>query len=166
MTATDTVVAGTDGSPGSRTALEYALRDVARRGAQLLVVTVVKDSEYLPGFDGSTSLQSPYEVMESVKAAARQQLDEVRAAHPELAAVPVTVKASIGPPGPILAAAAEGAVLLVIGHRGRGPVRSALLGSVGLYCVLHATCPVTIVPQVPLAEPVSIPAAAAAVSRA
>jgi nucleotide-binding universal stress UspA family protein len=166
MTATDTVVAGMDGSPGSRIALEYALQDVARRGAQLRIVAVVKDSEYLPGFDGSASLQSPYEVTEAMRAVAQQQLDEVRSAHPELAVVPVTVEARIGPPGPILVAAAEGAVLLVLGHRGRGAVRSALLGSVGLYCVLHATCPVTTVPQAQLAEPVSTPEAAAAVSHA
>ena len=35
--------------------------------------------------------------------------------------------------------------LLVLGHRGRGGFKSAVLGSVGLHCVLHATCPVTIV---------------------
>jgi nucleotide-binding universal stress UspA family protein len=166
MTATETVVAGMDGSPGSRTALEYALHDVARRGARLRVVAVVKDSEYLPGFDGSASLQSPYEVIEAMRAVAQRQLDEVRSAHPELAVIPVAVEARIGPPGPILVAAAEGAVLLVLGHRGRGAVRSALLGSVGLYCVLHAPCPVTIVPRAQLAEPVSTPEAAAAVSHA
>src|SRR5512133_2332608 len=98
MTATDTVVAGVDGSPGSRTALEYALQDVARRGAQLRVIAVVKDSEYLPGFDGSASLQSPYEVIEAMRHVAEQQLDEVRSAHPELSVVPVTVEARIGPP--------------------------------------------------------------------
>jgi nucleotide-binding universal stress UspA family protein len=35
--------------------------------------------------------------------------------------------------------------LLVVGHRGRGGFGSAVLGSVGLQCVLHATVPVTVV---------------------
>jgi nucleotide-binding universal stress UspA family protein len=35
--------------------------------------------------------------------------------------------------------------MLVVGHRGRGGLRSAVLGSVGLQCVLHAAVPVTVV---------------------
>ena len=73
-------------------------------------------------------------------------------AHPQLAAVPVTVEARIGTPGQVLLEAARGADELVLGHRGRGVVGSALLGSVGLHCVLHAPCPVTVVrpPAVPV----------------
>ena len=61
---------------------------------------------------------------------------------------------------------AKDADLLVLGHRGRGAFRSAVLGSVGLHCVLHATCPVTIVraeraaasePRVDEAHPVFMP---------
>jgi nucleotide-binding universal stress UspA family protein len=50
-----------------------------------------------------------------------------------------------GAAGPVLVEASEGADMLVLGHRGLGAVRSAMLGSVGLHCVLHATCPVTVV---------------------
>jgi nucleotide-binding universal stress UspA family protein len=56
----------------------------------------------------------------------------------------------------VLVEASEGADLLVLGDRGR----SALLGSVGLHCVLHATCPVTIVR--PAAVTARTPAAARA----
>ena len=68
--------------------------------------------------------------------------------------MPVTVQAETGTPGHVLVDAAEGADVLVLGHRGRGAVRSALLGSVGLHCILHAACPVTIVRPTKIAEPV------------
>ena len=49
-----------------------------------------------------------------------------------------------GRAGPVLAGAAEGADLLVVGCRGHGGLAETLLGSVGQYCVHHAPCPVVI----------------------
>jgi nucleotide-binding universal stress UspA family protein len=51
-----------------------------------------------------------------------------------------------GDPGPSLCAAAEdvGADALVLGSRGRGAVKRALLGSVSDYVARHAPCPVVI----------------------
>jgi len=70
----------------------------------------------------------------------------VAAVRPDAAAgVPVTVHARIGHAGHELTEAAAGADLLIVGHRGRGALASAVLGSVGLHCILHATCPVMIV---------------------
>ena len=69
-------------------------------------------------------------------------------------AVPITVDAGAGAPGRVLVEAADGADLLGRGHRGRGAVRSAQLGSVGLYCVLHPPCPVTLVGSAASDEPV------------
>ena len=54
------------------------------------------------------------------------------------------------------------AALLVLGHRGRGAFASTFLGSVGLSCVLHAHCPVTIVRATSAGEDATAPAVAAA----
>jgi hypothetical protein len=62
-----------------------------------------------------------------------------------VADVPVEVRALGGPPGHVLVDQSRDADLLVVGHRGRGGFRSAVLGSVGLQCVLHASVPVTVV---------------------
>ncbi len=140
-----TVVVGVDGSPESRAAIEFALREAARRNARLRVVAAVQLPEYWAIAYGTADLPSPQEAMADTKRIARHTLDQVVNANPDLAAVQFDIEAIAGPPGAVLVEAAEGADLLVLGHRGRGAVRSALLGSVGLHCVLHAACPVTVV---------------------
>lgn len=153
MTTTGTVVVGADGSPASRMAIEYALQDAARRGARLRVVAAAQLPDWAGGY-GMPAMPAAEEITGELRAAAQQQLDEVRRALPQLAAVPVAVEATTGSAGPVLVDAARGADVLVLGHRGRGAARSTLLGSVGLHCVLYATCPVTIVRPAEIAEPV------------
>lgn len=64
----------------------------------------------------------------------------------ELAApeVPVNEVFEIVDPSTLLIEQSQTAHLLVLGSRGRGPVRSHLLGSVGLTVVRHAACPVVV----------------------
>jgi nucleotide-binding universal stress UspA family protein len=157
MGPSSTVVVGVEGSPESRAALTFAMAEATRRQARLRVVVAAPLPEYWPIAYGIADL-SPDVLIADTERAARQTLDEIVAAHPEWAEVPSDIKAIAGPPGPVLVDASAGADLLVLGHRGRGAVRSTLLGSVGLHCVLHATCPVTIVRPTPAAEPT--PAAA------
>jgi len=123
----------------------FAMREAARRQAWLRVIAAARLPEYWTIAYGTADLPLPEEVIADTKRLARQTLDEVVDAHPELAAVGFDVEAIAGPAGQVLVEASEGADLLVLGHRGRGALRSALLGSVGLHCALHATCPVTIV---------------------
>jgi nucleotide-binding universal stress UspA family protein len=59
--------------------------------------------------------------------------------------MPVEIDVTTGRPARVLLNAAQDADLLVLGHCGRGTPVGALLGSVGLQCVLHAPSPVTIV---------------------
>jgi nucleotide-binding universal stress UspA family protein len=87
------------------------------------------------------------EVGKDLENAGRETVDAVVADRGEAAAgVPVDVQAVPGPPAAALVGQSAEADLLVVGHRGLGGLRSAVLGSVGLQCVLHASCPVTVVP--------------------
>jgi nucleotide-binding universal stress UspA family protein len=47
----------------------------------------------------------------------------------------------------VLADAAVGGQLLVVGSRGHGTLPGMLLASVSQHCVQHAPCPVVVVPQ-------------------
>lgn len=136
-------VVGVDGSPGAREALAWALGDAARRRASLEVVS---------SFPTQLTLSDPFmldeEFLESVRddtlERARAQVQEVRAETGQTG-VPVDVLAVAGPPAPMLLAASEDAGRLVVGSRGRGAVRSLVLGSVALSCVTHARVPVVVV---------------------
>jgi nucleotide-binding universal stress UspA family protein len=143
---TSSVVVGVDGSPGSRAALENALQDAARRNGRLRVVAAAPlPKDWAMAYGMAVPLPQSG-VLERVRAAAQEMVDAVVTAYPALAAqVPITVEVRSGVPVEVLIEASEGADLLVLGHRGRGALASTVLGSVGLQCVLHATCPVTVV---------------------
>jgi nucleotide-binding universal stress UspA family protein len=143
------VVVGVDGSPGGRTALAFALAGAARRGAALDVVAAYPVTLV---WTGGVPLDIPDvdAVRADTERRARDLVDEVRqddslAAVPGVAELDVRLLPHEGRPVPALLAAAKGAELLVVGSRGRGAVRSALLGSVALHCVNHAPCPVLVV---------------------
>jgi nucleotide-binding universal stress UspA family protein len=143
-------VVGIDGTPGSRPVLEHALHDAARRGARLRVVAVVPLPGYWVATYGMGVVPPSAEVVAEMRADAQGMVDEVVAAHAGLLTrVPVSVVAVVGAPAQVLLAEAQDADLLMLGDRGRGALASAVLGSVGLHCVLHAACAVTIVRPVP-----------------
>lgn len=136
-------VVGVDGSPGGRAALVWALSDAARRGVPLEVVSA---------FPLQLILADPLLLDEKqVEAVRTDTLERARALVEEVQAetghvdVPVDVLAVAGAAAPMLLAAAEDAGLLVVGSRGRGAVRSLLLGSVALSCATQARVPVVVV---------------------
>jgi nucleotide-binding universal stress UspA family protein len=135
-----------DGSPGADAALRHAIGEARRRGGRVHAIAAC-DTPALGAIDVESLPVNPEQVRESTERRARQHTAElVREVGGD---VPVEVHARLGRPTPVLVGAAHGADLLVVGHRGRGPIRSALLGSVGLGCVLHAPCPVTVVHAAP-----------------
>ena len=93
-----------------------------------------------------SSRHPPAVLIEDVRAAVQQHVDEFVTTRTDTAVtVPITVQALAGKPGPELCDAAGACDLLVIGHHSHDSVAGGLLGSVGLHCVLHARCPVTVV---------------------
>ena len=134
------VVVGFDGSPHSRTALQWALAHV-RRSARVIAVQVYTSESVV----GDPLSPSP----EISEARARQDLEGGVAAiltdfpaHPavELLVVP-------GDPRAGLRAASSDADLLVVGSRGHGALDHLLLGSVATALAHHPTVPTIVVPH-------------------
>ena len=88
-----------------------------------------------PGFDDAFGFEA------NAKNALAEALAEVSGLEPD---VPVRPLVTCGVAAEVLLHEARGADLLVVGSRGHGGFASALLGSVSMYCVLHAHCPVLV----------------------
>ncbi|MHC1557860.1 universal stress protein [Actinomycetospora sp. C-140] len=141
------VVVGVDGTAHGAVALREALLEAARRGARVLAVSAWDRRELTPDDFSGGHVHAPDDrrVREQ---RTREWVDEVRAGVPDLAAVPVDVEVIPGHAGEVLVERAHQADLLVVGHRGRAGLASVALGSVGLTCLLHAPCPVLVVPAI------------------
>jgi nucleotide-binding universal stress UspA family protein len=153
-----TVVVGVDGSAGSRAALIHALTSAAQRGADLEVVSCYPVT---PMWTGGYPLAIPdtEAIRADTASRARELVDDVRRSSavsgvPGVDGVDVRLVVSEARAVPELLKRSEHADLLVVGSRGRGAMRSALLGSVALHCVTHARCPVVVVhPRSSVTEP-------------
>jgi nucleotide-binding universal stress UspA family protein len=143
------VVVGVDGSEGSRAALVHALTAAARRGAGLQVIATFSSQ---PVWARRYPLDTPTvtAVRADTESRARALFEEV-SQDPAVTAVPgaAEVRADLlvtqGAAAQVLVDASVDADLLVVGSRGRGAVRSTVLGSVALHCLTHAACPVAVV---------------------
>jgi nucleotide-binding universal stress UspA family protein len=145
MSTQRTIVVGVDGSECSRAALEFALDEAVRRPAALRVVSALPDAEYWATASGMSPslLDDLLALLEKVARGMVEAVVRERGGAP--ADVPVDVRALGGLPGHVLVDQSRDADLLIVGHRGRGGFRSAVLGSIGLHCILHASVPVTVV---------------------
>lgn len=140
------IVVGIDGSPGSRAALRWAVRQAALSGAIVDVIMAWQVPAELESFAWAPVYADEPGEFAALAADAKKKLEavvgeEVEPAHRH------RVRNQIvgGHPAEVLLQASAGAELLVVGHRGHGAFADALLGSVGTYCVHHAQCPVLIV---------------------
>ncbi|WP_372736844.1 universal stress protein [Nocardioides sp.] len=119
MIKSTSIVVGADGSAHSERALEWAADQALLEGRPLTVVAVGDDAPEI-----------------SDRAAAM-----ARATRPDL---PVEAVATTGDPRSVLLDLSREAYLIVIGSRGRGSIKSMLLGSVSAAVSSHAECPVVV----------------------
>jgi nucleotide-binding universal stress UspA family protein len=138
------IVVGHDGSAGADAALEVALglaRDLAVPIAVIRVWSIF-DAPNPVGFRFGYASSFP-ELATAVQHALIDDTARAAARHPALRPQFREVR---DVPAEALPRLSEGARMLVLGSRGLGSVRSALIGSVSASCVHRATCPVLIVP--------------------
>lgn len=142
-----TIVVGIDGSEHSSAALRWAVEEAKLRGATVeaihawayVPVTTPADSGLVPvaWTDSIDALQVSQEAAERI--ASDQVRDVLGDDHD------VTVSLVQDDAADALTHAAAGADLLVVGNRGRGALKEALLGSTSGRVADHAPCPVVVV---------------------
>ena len=138
-----TVVVGVDGSPSGERALDWAVDLAVREHRQLTLAHGIDPagSAWTDPTGGSHRA-----VIDAMAEDGARLLAHARAVVAELAPeLVVHESAWLADPRVTLLELAEAASLVVVGSRGRGPVTSLLLGSVGVAVVRHASCPVVVV---------------------
>jgi nucleotide-binding universal stress UspA family protein len=141
------IVVGIDGSEQSSAALRWAAEEATLRGATVeavhawtfVPVTTPADSGLVPvaWTDSVDALEATQNAAQRI--AADQVRDVLGEDHD------VTVSLVQDDATEALVQAAVGADLLVVGNRGRGALKEALLGSTSGRVADHAPCPVVIV---------------------
>ncbi len=136
----DEIVVGFDGSPHSESAVEFAFEEAGLRGARVRAVHAWRPPVFGPPMAGYGAVMT--EISEAEAESFRRRLAPWRERHPD---VPLAESVVCGHPITVLAEASRTADLVVVGTRGVGEVKGALLGSVS-HGVLHrAHCPIAIV---------------------
>jgi len=143
------ILVASDGSREAELAASSAADLAERTGSELHVVYVGHMPPVLYESPGAVTLDPDLQrrMQERAEEEARARLDEqaqrVREAGSEVAGA----HARLGRPDAEIVGLAEelGAGLIVLGSRGLGPLRSALMGSVSQSVVQHAHCPVLVV---------------------
>jgi len=135
-----TILVPVDGSDGSRRALEEALLLARTFDARLIVLEVIEEFGPLPGhYDAAPA------GIDRVSWLAEERFRSLRAALDE-GEVRWERMVEQGYPAQVICeiAEAEGADLIVMGHRGLSPVARFLLGSVSDKVVRNAACSVMV----------------------
>ncbi|MFC9462129.1 universal stress protein [Streptomyces sp. NPDC056983] len=138
------IVVGVDGSPSSRAALRWAVRYAGLVGGRVEAISAWE----VPGMASwsAPAVDTDFDEGE----AERGLVEEVRAVLGEDGGSLVRERLVRGNAAEVLVDAAQGAEMLVVGSRGHGSFRRALLGSVSQQVAHHAPCPVTIIrPDMP-----------------
>jgi nucleotide-binding universal stress UspA family protein len=141
------IVVGIDDSVASSHALDWALDEAGRSGRHLRVLHAWSPNAWA-GMVGPGYSSPP--IVTDLEPQAQSFLDEqvskALARRTSLATVLLHAELVEGDPGRVLVEAAKEAALVVVGGRGLGQVKSALLGSTTSYVLHHARTPVMVVP--------------------
>ncbi len=132
------IVVGVDGFESSKAALRWAIHQARLTGAVVEAITAWQ----VPVGTGWVPTTELPDYQSDAAAILGEAMTEMCAVDPDVQVCPRVVE---GRAGQVLAEAAKGADLLVVGSPGHGGLAEALLGSVGQYCVHHAPCPVLII---------------------
>ena len=141
------ILLATDGSKEAELAARTAVDIAATTNSELHMVTVTR-LEYGPAYDIPESGVVQQSTYEAIERKARELLDEqVKKIEQSGGTIPQEVHLLRGHPDREIVHLAEeiGAGLIVMGSRGQGGVRRALMGSVSDSVVRQAHCPVLIV---------------------
>lgn len=131
------IVVGVDGSPDSVRALRWAARFGELLDARVQAVSVWH-RPVEPGWSYLVAVDD-YDWRGATRLALEAAVIEAFGTHRPAG---LTLEVIEGRPAAVLGGASTGAVMLVVGSRGRGAFASRMLGSVGVACVEHAQCPV------------------------
>jgi nucleotide-binding universal stress UspA family protein len=144
-----TIVVGVDGSEAAQAALRFAAEEAALRDARIVAI---HSWMYIPApVAGDPGLLAMPEgdvpgMLEAERNVAETSLERALAeAFPQGPPVEIESRLVEDDAGEAIVAEAASADLVVIGSRGRGNIKSALLGSVSSHVVHHAPCPVVVV---------------------
>jgi nucleotide-binding universal stress UspA family protein len=143
MRSVPRIVVGVDGSPSSRAALRWSVRQATLTGGTVDAVIAWEIPVMLQAYSWA-----PIGAEEAAdfEAEAKKTIEAVIGEEVEPADQHVVTSHVVnGHPAQVLLDAASRADLLVVGSRGHGAFADALLGSTGQYCVHHAHCPVLII---------------------
>ena len=135
------IVVGIEGSGGARAALRWAISEARYRKAVIEVVTAYSPT-YVPAAPDFGFV--PLDPVDLVAEIERMQEDVVQSVIGDGASADVEIRRTLvkGRPADSLIKVADGAVMLVVGNRGRGGFIGLRLGSVSQQVSHHATCPV------------------------
>ena len=131
------IVVGIDDSQGSNAALEWAIDEADLHRAEL---TVVHAWSYPYGLDSPAAT-----VRDVMRVDAACALDRAVERANSRGGARVDSRLIEGNAAESILEAAEGADLIVVGSRGRGGLRSLLLGSVSSAVIHHTHCPTVVV---------------------
>jgi nucleotide-binding universal stress UspA family protein len=137
------IICAVDGSEGARFAAVEAATLSSRFGAPLVLVHVTPPVT-LPGI--STVPGAREQLATAERAEAMEMLERIASEHGLDQSVELLVLNGGAADALIRLAGEKQASYIVVGSRGRGAARSALLGSVSTQVAAKAPCPVLVVP--------------------